>query len=430
MFYLFRADRVNPVGYLRRQVITTALLANAYRPVKRPRSGIASFAAGWLTTEMAPHLAAVTGVDTAAQAVRGRRPWLGYALAGLNAYLLRGLVQESAGTRLLVEEALVTAAGEDFRDSLEAAPTQADLATPWRDLVIPFRMSERREGVDYRVERNLSYSPAGKRGLLDVYRPVTDVTDAPVLFHVHGGAWTIGNKEEQALPLLQRMASMGWVCVSINYRLAPRNPFPAQIIDTKHALAWTKQHISEYGGDPGYIAITGGSAGGHLTALAALTPNDPQFQPGFEDADTTVQLAVPHYGVYDLAGESGVATVRDMRDGFFAPRVFHKRYADEPAAFAQASPYHHINAEAPDFFVLHGTNDTLVDVAQARTFVEKLQAESQQQVTYVELPGAQHAFDIFPSIRSAHVVRALAQYLEWHWRTTHVSVGASDAPAG
>ena len=60
-----------------------------------------------------------------------------------------------------------------------------------------------------------------------------------------------------------------------------------------------------YGGDPDFIAITGGSAGGHLAALAALTPNDPEYQPGFEDADTTVQAAVPHYGVYDFAGASG-----------------------------------------------------------------------------------------------------------------------------
>ena len=59
----------------------------------------------------------------------------------------------------------------------------------------------------------------------------------------------------------------------------------------KRALAWVKQHIAEYGGDPDFIAITGGSAGGHLSSLAALTPNYPQFQPGFEDADTRVQAA-------------------------------------------------------------------------------------------------------------------------------------------
>lgn len=67
----------------------------------------------------------------------------------------------------------------------------------------------------------------------------------------------------------------------------------------KRALAWVKENIAAYGGDPNFVALSGGSAGGHLTALAALTPNDPKFQPGFEDADTSVMAAVPFYGRYD-----------------------------------------------------------------------------------------------------------------------------------
>jgi len=87
---------------------------------------------------------------------------------------------------------------------------------------------------------------------------------------------------------MSHLAELGWVCVAINYRLSPRSTWPDQIVDVKRALAWTKEHIAEYGGDPDWVAITGGSAGGHLSSLAALTPNDPQFQPGFEDADTSV----------------------------------------------------------------------------------------------------------------------------------------------
>ena len=95
---------------------------------------------------------------------------------------------------------------------------------------------------------------------------------------------------------MNQMAAKGWVCVAINYRLAPRDPWPAHIVDVKRAIAWVKDNIADYGGDPDYLAITGGSAGGHLAALAALTPGDPAFQPGFEDADTSVRAAVPFYG--------------------------------------------------------------------------------------------------------------------------------------
>ncbi|HEU5456936.1 MAG TPA: alpha/beta hydrolase, partial [Nocardioides sp.] len=240
--------------------------------------------------------------------------------------------------------------------------------------------------------------------------------------------WTIGTKDQQGIPLMQHMASRGWVCVAINYRLAPRDPFPAHIVDVKKAIAWIRENIAAYGGNPDYIAITGGSAGGHLTALAALTANDPAFQPGFEDADTTVQAAVPHYGVYDFAGVTGLRSVELLRDSFLAPRIFQKPWPEAREQFEAASPILRVTPEAPDFFVLHGVHDTLVPVAQARLFVEELKAVSKKTVVYAELPGAQHAFDIFPSIRSAHVVRAIERYLRWHWNCWQAARTSSAGP--
>ncbi|MCW2815370.1 MAG: Alpha/beta hydrolase fold-3 domain protein, partial [Nocardioides sp.] len=189
---------------------------------------------------------------------------------------------------------------------------------------------------------------------------------------------------------------------------------------------WIKEHIADYGGDPSYVAITGGSAGGHLTALAALTAGDTSWQPGFEDADTSVACAVPHYGVYDFAGASGLRSAELMRDRFVAPRVLHQRFSDDPEAFEKASPLLRVTPEAPDFFVLHGAHDTLVDVTQARMFVERLREVSDSSVVYAELPGAQHAFDVFPSIRSSHVVRAIDRYLHWHWNTWRAGLDHED----
>ena len=152
-----------------------------------------------------------------------------------------------------------------------------------------------------------------------------------MLLQVHGGGWTIGNKDQQGIPLMQHLAAKGWVCVAINYRLAPRDPFPAQIIDVKRAIAWIRENIAEYGGDPDYIAITGGSAGGHLTALAALTPNDPEWQPGFEDADTSVAGRGPALRRLRLRRRRPACKARElMRDRFLGPRVFKKHVGRRP----------------------------------------------------------------------------------------------------
>jgi acetyl esterase/lipase len=414
------------MSFLRRQVVTAALTVNAIRPVPGFRVGIPAFFAGWLTGELAPHLLAVTAADSAVHVAgrrRSPRSGLGLALAGANALGLAFLVDQARRVGDQAERTLTEGLGADYVEQLDAAPTPADLAVPWRSLVNPFRI----RNTAVRKLRDIVYDERhGRRGLLDVYSPAAGVPEggAPVLLHVHGGAWTLGSKEQQGIPLMQHLAAKGWVCVSINYRLAPRDPFPAQIVDVKKAIAWIREHIEEYGGDPDYLAITGGSAGGHLVTLAALTPNDPAYQPGFEDVDTTVQVAVPHYGVYDLAGSTGLRSAELMRDTFLAPRIFKRRWADDPEPFEDGSPILRITPDAPDFFVLHGSLDTLVGVDQARLFVDRLRQVSKRTVLYAELPGAQHAFDVFPSIRSAHIVRAIDRFLHWHWNGYRREQGA------
>jgi acetyl esterase/lipase len=401
------------VSFLLRRLVTAALTANALRPASRNlRGGMYSFALGWPTSELAPQLLALTAADTAVHLARGRRSRLGLLLAAGTAAGLVHMVRQSRRVQVLAEQSLVDSLGEEYVDRPGERPTTVDLRTPWRRLLNPLS----REDPTVRVDKDVRYADAGKRGLLDVYRPADgrDLVGAPVLVQVHGGGWTVGSKNQQGIPLMQRMAARGWVCVAINYRLAGRDPFPAQIIDVKKAIAWVKEHVEEYGGDPSYVVLTGGSAGGHLTALAALTPNDPEYQPGFEGADTRVQAAVPFYGVYDFAGATGLKNALLMRDRYLVPRVVQKSWTQDPEVFEHASPILRITPDAPDFFVLHGTGDSLVDVEQARLFVAALRETSKNSVAYAEFPGTQHAFDIFPSIRSEHVVRAVQRYLEWH----------------
>ena len=402
------------MSFRRRSLVYAALTANAIRPLPGFRVGVPAFFAGWVTGELAPQWLAVTVADAGTHLTDKRRDPVALAIAGATAVGLGYLINQARRDQDRAESALSEALGEDYQDQLDELPTPADLKTPWRSLVNPFR-TFRRPAVPIRVERDIAYGEAGKRNYLDIYAPVDVPENAPVLLQVHGGAWILGKKEEQGVPLMQHLAAKGWVCVAINYRLAPRDPWPAHAIDVKKAIHWIRENIASYGGDPGYIAITGGSAGGHLTALTALTPNTPEWQPGFEEADTSVQLAIPHYGVYDMAGSTGTKAATQVRDLFLAPRVMQCSWEKHPEVFEDASPILRITADAPDFFVIHGAHDTLVPVDQARQFVARLRETSKRTVVYAELPGAQHAFDVFPSIRSAHIVRAIDRYLHWHW---------------
>ncbi len=407
------------MSFLLRQGVVAALTANALRPSRGRRSGVGSFLAGFLFNEAAPQVLAVTALDAATHLTAGRRSGIaaktGLALAGASALGLAKVVRQSRRSADRFEDALVEGLGVDYVEQLDAVPDPADLATAWRRLARPFNFAD--EGV--RVISDVPYTEAGKRGHLDIYLPAGEdaIKDAPVLLQVHGGAWTVGAKEHQARPLMNHMAARGWVCVAINYRLAPRDAWPAHIVDVKRAIAWVREHIADYGGDPDYLAITGGSAGGHLAALAALTPGDPAFQPGFEDADTSVRAAVPFYGVYDFAGSTGLTNAIGMRDAFLGPRVMQTTWTDSPDVYEAASPILRITPDAPDFFVIHGDLDSLVAVDQARLFVAELRRTSRKSVVYAELPGAQHAFDVYHSIRSTYAVRAVDRYLSWHWNT-------------
>ena len=272
---------------------------------------------------------------------------------------------------------------------------------------------------DVDIERGLVYSEAdGTRLRLDVYRPHREVAPPrpasaerrPAVIQVHGGGWLSGSRFEQGIPLLNHLAALGWVGFNIDYRLSPQATWPDHIVDVKRAIAWVRENAAELGVDPERIAITGGSAGGHLTAVAGLSENDPDFQPSFERADTSVLAAVPFYGVYDLTNSAG-HYYPQLREWAFERIVIKRPLDGNRELYERASPLFRVHPEAPPFMVVHGDRDTLVPVGDARDFVARLREVSRAEVRYVELPGAEHAFDLWPSVRTARVADAIGRFL-------------------
>jgi acetyl esterase/lipase len=395
-------------AFLITSIVFVALTLNALRPLPT----VTSFFASWLTMELAPHHLIANlifvGYFLSRGAVEGTT---GFVALLLNAVTVAGLVVlivQSQRVRGIAEAALVEGLGPDYATKiLPHKAASHDLRVPWRQLLLPFYMRH----PDVERARNISFGPYGRKNKLDVYRHKDHPEGAPVLLFIHGGGWTISNKDQQGKPIMLHFASRGWVCVAPNYRLSPRNTWPAHIEDVKRAIAWIREHGPEHGADPSFIVITGGSAGGHLAALAALTANDPEFQQGFEGADTTLQGAVPHYGIYDFVDGKSLTDWGTRR--MIERLVIKKPFKTHREEFEKASPTYRVPPDAPPFFVIHGAHDSLAPVSGARRFVAKLRQVSRNPAVYAEMPGAQHAFDVFPSVRTAHVIRSVERFADY-----------------
>lgn len=415
------------IGSLVVTAVTAVSTLNAYRPLARSGyPSLFSWMFGLIVTEL-PLQTLVSQLGGLALTARRLTPavrTLAWLTAAASALGLLNFSRAGHQAHVPLTQALDAGLGPSRRtDSADLwrRPKGAGIAKA------PGLLRMMRIYRDYAHDSDISYGEYGGANHLDIWRrPDLDPNGkAPVLFQIPGGAWTTGNKRGQAHPLMSHLAELGWICVAINYRHSPRNTWPAHIVDVKRALVWVKQHIAEYGGDPEFIAITGGSAGGHLSSLAALTPNDPQFQPGFEDADTTVQAAVPFYGIYDFTRLDD--SMHAMMPGLLIKSIIKQRPSTHHDTFAAASPTHRVNPDAPPFFVLHGKNDSLAFVEQARDFTAKLRDVSNQPVVYAELPYTQHAFDIFGSARAVHAAVAVEQFLAEVYASTRATAPATMA---
>ena len=380
-----------------------AATVNAFRPLRHDWLLLPSMLWAWVVIELpAQHVVvqiALTGVLAWLGALGSPVGWIGLALLVVSWVGGVVLTVQSRGARRVVERTL---------DAAGIPPSGLGVPT-WRVLAaFPFRgrSVERSKDIPFR-------RVTGKVMKLDIYRSRKSSPPRPVLLYIHGGAWIVGDKREQGLPLMHHLARNGWLCVSANYRLSPGATFPDHLVDAKAALAWIREHAADYGGDPSFVAVAGGSAGGHLASLVALTAGDPRYQPGFEGADTSVDAALPLYGVYDLTNRLGVQSKKFV-PLLMEPLVMKAFLADEPEKFLDGSPIDWVRPEAPPFLVVQGDKDTLAPAVEARAFVDHLAETSDSRVTYLEFPGAQHVFDLFYSYRCARMIEGATAFLNHH----------------
>jgi acetyl esterase/lipase len=207
--------------------------------------------------------------------------------------------------------------------------------------------------------RGLAYGDGPDR-TLDLYHRRDRPAGAPVLLHLHGGRFQSGSKSREARPLIRYLTSRrGFVCVSADYRLQPDVTLADQVADVRDAIAWVRVHAAEFGADPDTLFLAGSSAGANLAFRAVC------------DGETGIAGVICRYGYYGGLAPSG---------------------------------------DLPHVLIVHGENDMWVSAAEVRAFADRLRAVSRRPVSYAELPGAHHDFDLYDSIRSAAVSAAVEQF--------------------
>ncbi|KAI8066146.1 Alpha/Beta hydrolase protein [Thamnidium elegans] len=244
-----------------------------------------------------------------------------------------------------------------------------------------------------------------RKMMLDIYcsnnMPKTGLQ--PVMVHIHGGAWRVGSKNIFYPHQKLLVQENNWVMVNIGYRLAPKNPYPTHLIDVKRSLRWIKKNIASFGGDPNFIVLSGDSAGAHLAAMTSLTTNDPKYQPGFEQVDTSVRGVISFSGALDIATGSHHAN-------FFCKDIANLGKVDYEFLH-QHSPVSVVpkakeeNKLVP-FLVFAGERDQLTESRMSKSFkaaYDKAVGDASPLCQLVLLPGGHHVSYIAWSPRSLYV---------------------------
>ncbi|HEY6167035.1 MAG TPA: alpha/beta hydrolase [Verrucomicrobiae bacterium] len=264
-----------------------------------------------------------------------------------------------------------------------------------------------------RVLRDLEYARVGEHALkLDLRLPANSRNPAPLLIYIHGGAWRSGSKTEVPVSgLLEK----GFAIASVDYRLTPIAPFPANVHDIKASIRFLRANAGEFGCDPKRFAIVGSSAGGHLAALVGVSNGHTELEGAVgahRGVSSDVQAIVSFFGAANLQSILGQSTPRGLSVRVPALQLLLDGQPDEKPALARlASPVAHVDALDPPLLLIHGDADPQMPLEQSRELHAAYQT-AKCPVEFVVLPGSGHGGKEFYDVeRLALVENFLRKHL-------------------
>ena len=253
---------------------------------------------------------------------------------------------------------------------------------------------------------------AGKAGLASIYQPQREGI-SPAMLYVHGGVWSRGDRTQNA-PLMQQLAASGLVVASIDFRLAPRHPYPAQVVDVNFATRWLKAHAKEFNADPNCIGIMGSSSGGHTAVLSAMRPKEPRYPalPLDEapDMEATVNWVIALWPVLDpyarylYAQEVGRDELVSWTEGYFLTE----------AAMQEGNPQLILErgeeVTLPPILVIQGTADKNIPLSIPQRFAKSYRAAGGE-LDLELFPDMPHGFASQPGLETQRALEIMKQWV-------------------
>lgn len=251
--------------------------------------------------------------------------------------------------------------------------------------------------ADVRIEREVDFLASGRTQKADLYDLPTTTTRQlrPAVVIIHGGGWSGGKRDAaRELNIGTNLALHGYVGMSIDYALATKTKavWPQNLYDCKTAVRWLRKNAARLQIDPDRIGVIGGSAGGHLAAMVALTTAADGLDPKepYGEYSCRVSCGVDLYGIADLS------TYHDVS-------MLGKTLAEAPELYRLASPVTYVRSNSPPMLIIHGTADTTVNVKQSEHFADVLKKAGAPHELII-IPGAPHTFDLQPKQRDLRPV--------------------------
>ena len=252
---------------------------------------------------------------------------------------------------------------------------------------------------------DLPYASLSQSQKLDIYLPEEGDGPFPVILHIHGGGFALGDKRDIHVLTFLKGLEHGYAVVSVNFRLSDEAIFPAGLQDIKAAIRWLRANSEQYKLDSSRIAACGGSSGGNYAAMVCLTEHVSEFDDislGNPDYACNVQAAVDWFGPTDFSkmdeqlAESGYGPSNHCDANSPESRYLGAKIKEVPLKVVLANPMTYIHENMPPILIQHGRLDSQVPVQQSIMFAEKLEKYvDPDRFEFDILEGAGHGDPLF-----------------------------------